>query len=199
MSRLFDIEVSVTDLAGLQDRLGQLSGERLAAAAADAVNVVVDRFDAKQRAGQIRDIALDPTYIASKTRVTPATPGKPSATITTSGALTIMSRYPLALMSDRNMVDKAGRRFGKRQAGVNVTIKPSAPVEEQQWFLMRLKNGNGTGVFVRTSAGGTKHMYGPSPYSLFRHQINAGEPELRDDLVRAGAAAIADAVEKALA
>jgi hypothetical protein len=198
MSRLFDIEVDVRELAGLQERLGLLSGSALAEAAANTVNLVTERFDVKQQAAQRADIALDPSYIARKTKFWPATPGNPTATITTSGDLTIMSRYPLSLMADREQRDKAGRRYGRRQAGVNVTIKRSAPVEESLWFLMRLKNDNGTGVFVRTSSGRTKHMYGPSPYSLFRHQIAVGEPALLDDLLDTGAAAMAAAAEKAL-
>jgi hypothetical protein len=197
MSRLFDIKVDVRQLAGLQERLGLLSGNTLAAAAADAVNVVTERFDVKQQAAQRADIALDPAYIARKTKFWPATPSDPRATITTSGDLTIMSRYPLALQADRDRRDKAGRRYGARQAGVQVTIKPSAPVDEDLWFLMRLRNGNGTGVFVRTSAGRTKHLYGPSPYSLFRHQINVGAPALLDDLQKTGADAFAAAVDGA--
>lgn len=199
MSRSFDIQVDVSQLAGLQERLTALSGNTLASAAADAVNVVTSEFDRKQRAGQLADIALDPEYIARKTRVTKATPGNPVATITTSGDLTIMSRYPHALMPAAGRVDKAGHRIGQRAAGVQVTIKRSAPVEEPQWFFMNLRNGNGLGVFVRTSAGRLKHMYGPSPYSLFRHQIDIGEPQLLADLMETGASAIADAVEKALA
>lgn len=199
MSRLFEFELDASQLVGLADGLGQLSGERLAAAAAAAVNVVVGRFDAKQRAGQIADINLDPDYIARKTRVRPATPGDTTAKITTSGDLTVMDHYPLALLTrDGTEVDKAGRRYGRRQAGVRVAIKPSAPTEQPLWFLMRLKNDNGTGVFVRTSAGKKKHMYGPSPYSLFKHQIDVGAPALLDDLQTTGAAELAGEVEKAL-
>ena len=198
MSKFFEVSVDVSELAGLQRGLGQLSGESLAATAAAAVNVVVDRFDTKQRAAQVADIALDPGYVARKTKVWPATPADPKATITTSGDLTIMGRYPITSLRDPSRLDRRGNRLGERQAGVLAGIKRSAPANEPQWFMMRLKNDNGTGVFVRTSQGRKKHLYGPSPYSLFRHQINVGAPALLDDLQNTGVDALADAINEAL-
>lgn len=198
MSRLIELVVDVTQLAGLTDRLGRLSAGGLAAAAAETVNVVTERFDRKQRAGQLADIALDPNYVAQKTRVKSATPGDATATITTSGDLTVMDRYPLVLLPAAGRVDRRGRPFGQRQAGLKVTIKRSAPVAETQWFLMRLKNNNGSGVFVRTSAGKKKHLYGPSPYSLFKHQVEVGTPALLADLQSTGLENLAAAAEKAL-
>lgn len=198
MSKLFEISVDVSQLAEVEQGLGRLTGAALAAAAADAVNVVTEQFDARQRAGQIADIALDPGYIASKTKVRLATPSSPQATITTAGDLTIMGRFGPTSLRDPGRLDRRGHKLGQRQAGVSVGIKRSAPAVEPAWFLMRLKNGNGTGVFVRTSSGKKKHLYGPSPYSLFRYQINTGITQLEDDLRAAGGDALVNAIDKAL-
>lgn len=203
MSRLFDFEVNVGDLPGLADRLERIDGRRLGLAAVEAVNAVVTRFDAAQQAGQTRDIALTPAYVKSKTDLALATdPLNPTATLVTRGDLTVMDHYPLQALTDPGRLDRAGRRLGKRQAGVRVGIKPSAPVVEPQWFTMRLRvgtaSGSRIGVFVRTSAGRKKHLYGPSPYSLFRFQVGQLGADLQQDLEATGLAAIADAVDEAL-
>lgn len=193
----FEVTVSVSEVEGLARRIERLPGDVLGRAAVDAVNAVVTRFDELQRKGQVADIALSPAYVKSKTDLQlAANPANPRALLTTRGDLTILGRYNPTVLRDPERLDRAGRRMGNRQAGVRVAIKPSAPVEETQWFTMRLKNGNGTGVFVRTSAGRVKHIYGPSPYSLFRHQINTRSEDLREDLQRTGLAAMADAVER---
>lgn len=197
--RQFDLEVDVSELVGIAEGLGSLGAQGLAGIAAAAVNEVTLRFDEKQRAAQIADINLPRSYVDRKTQTVLATPSEARATITTAGDLTVMDRYPIQTLRDPSRLDRRGHRLGQRQAGVRVAIKPSAPVAEPQWFTMRLKNGNGTGVFVRTSAGKVKHLYGPSPYSLFRHQVNLGEPALLDDLEATGAQALADAIEKAIA
>lgn len=194
----FSLEVDVSELASVGEGLARLGSKGLAGIAAAAVNEVVLRFDEAQRAAQIADINLPRSYVDAKTSRTLATDAEARATITTQGDLTVMDRYPLQVLKDPSRLDRRGHPLGARQAGVRVAIKPSSPVEEHQWFTMRLKNGNGTGVFVRTSAGKLKHLYGPSPYSLFRHQINVGEPALLDDLEATGAQALADAIEKAV-
>lgn len=203
MSRLFNFEVDAGDLLGMAGRLEAVDGRRLGLAAVEVVNAVVTRFDVAQQAGQIRDIALTPAYVKSKTDLTLASdPANPQATIVTRGDLTVMDRYPLQVLQDPNRLDRAGHRLGKRQAGVRVGIKPSAPVAEPQWFTMRLRagtaSGSRVGVFVRTSDGRKKHLYGPSPYSLFRFQVGQLGADLQQDLETSGVAALSDVIDEAL-
>lgn len=203
MSRLFNFEVDTGDLLGLAGRLERVDGRRLGLAAVEAVNAVITRFDEAQQAGQTRDIALTPAYVKSKTDLALATdPVNPQAKLITRGDLTVMDRYPLQVLKDPSRLDRAGHRLGKRQAGVQVGIKPSAPVTEPQWFTMRLRvgtaSGSRIGVFVRTSSGRKKHLYGPSPYSLFRFQVGQLGSDLQQDLEATGTAAIADVIDEAL-
>lgn len=193
----FDIEFDFSELNKLSGRLSTLNGEQLRASSVEAVNAVITRFDKNQRAAQVADINLPQSYVDSKTTTTLASNGSnPRAEIRTAGDLTIMGRFGPSPILDPERRDRLGRRMGRRSAGVSVPIKPSAPANEPQWFLMRLLNGNGEGVFVRTAAGKAKHLYGPSPYSLFRHQALIGEPALLDDLERTAVSFMADSVEK---
>lgn len=203
MSRLFQFEVDTGDLVGLADRLERVDAQRLGLAAVEAVNAVITRFDQAQQAGQVRDIALTPAYVKSKTDLMlAADPANPQAKLITRGDLTVMDRYPLQVLKDPTRLDRAGRKLGQRQAGVQVRIKPSAPVTEPQWFTMRLRAGTASGsrigVFVRTSTGRKKHLYGPSPYSLFKFQVGQLGSDLQQDLERTGVAAIADLIDEAL-
>lgn len=203
MSRLFQFEVDAGALVALSDRLERVDSRRLGLAAVEAVNAVITRFDEAQQAGQTRDIALTPAYVKSKTDLVLASdPSNPTARLVTRGDTTVMDRYPLEVLRDPNRVDRAGRRMGRRQAGVKVTIKPSAPVTEPQWFTMRLRvgtaSGSRIGVFVRSSSGRKKHLYGPSPYSLFRFQVGQLGADLQQDLETTGLAAVADLIDEAI-
>lgn len=197
----FSVDIELGEVTGLADSLGRISGERLGRAALEAVNTVTTRFDDRQRKAQRADINLTAGYIEDKTTVQLATDlVNPRATIRTRGDLTVMGHYDPEVMRDPGRLDSRGRPLGNRSAGVRVAIKPSTPTEHESWFLMKLKGTQGAreGVFVRDTEGKAKHLYGVSPYSLFRHQALIGEPGLLDDLETTVGAAVSDAIEKEL-
>lgn len=200
--RAFSVQVDTSELTGLAEGLGRLSGERLGRAALEAVNAVTTRFDEAQRTAQRADINLTAGYIGEKTQVDLASdPVNPRAQILTRGDLTVMGHYQPEVLRDPDRLDRRGRRLGERSAGVRVTIKNSSPTSQTSWFLMRLRNTQAErfGVFVRdTATEKPKNLYAVSPYSLFRHQALIGEPRLLDDLERTVSAALADAIQTEL-
>ena len=179
-------------LLSVADKLGQVASGGLGGAAAAAVNEVVLRFDEKQRRAQNAGLNLSDAYIARLTTFKPATPGDTQATLTTRGGLTIMGHY-----SPRTLTNPGSRR----SAGVAVQIRRGQDNEQRKWFLMKLMRGSASGdsvgVFVRNGKRKV-HLYGPSPYSLFRYQIRVGEAELQADLEKTAVAKIGAAIDKGL-
>lgn len=196
-------------MPALAERLGRISGSVIGMAARDAVNEVMTRFERDALAGMTADIGLTPAYVKGKTDVRLAEVSlNPKAEMVTRGDLTILGRYPLQQLTQsapRAKGDPArGIAPGSKQAGVRAGIRRSAPVERDKWFTMRLRAGGGpganTGVFVRATGRSTpKHIYGLSPYSLFRHQIGLRATEVEVDLADTTMRTITDRVEKALA
>lgn len=203
---------------GLADRLQRVAVQaRFVSAATQATNDVATRADLSLRRGEIRDINLTPAYVKSKTdlRLAPVQ-GPARAEIVTAGDPTVMGRFaPLLTLPGRGALRRAGPRAGNRNAGVALAIRKSSPTFEPQWFVLPLKRGNvdggnGLGVFVRddrlrpspkaTREGkaGKRHIYGPSPYVLFKAQIRAQSGEILDDLERTARARVADLIESAL-
>ncbi len=189
---------------GAADRLESLArGALLRLSAVDAANEVVTRFDKQARRDMNAGLNLTDDYISSRVKVTRATAagnGPVRADIVTRGDLTILGHYPVAQLRIPGTQLRQGPSRGRRPSGVAVEIKRGQAEIEPQWFLMRLKNSGKTGAFVRTTASGGKpvHKYGPSPYSLFRYQVNTHLEDINADLERTATRNAADAVRKAL-
>lgn len=178
--------------------------------AVDVVNEVAVRFKGEAARGMNADLNLSDDYIASRLRLIQATAGgsgKVRAEIVARGDLTILGHYPNAQLTQpargRARGDaKRGIAPGRKQAGVAVEIKRGQASDQPKWFTMTLRRGllagEKVGVFVRTSAGPLKHIYGPSPYSLFRHQIEVLHDDLEADLQRTATARMADAIERTI-
>lgn len=199
---MFNVRVSAEGLEGIAGRLGSRVGSAIGLNAMQAVNEVATRFEGTALGGMGANIGLAPGYIASKVRVEPATDLlNPRAEVVAVGDLTIMGRFPLTQLTQpaaRARGDASrGIPAGRKQAGVRVAIRRTAPTQQERWFTMRLRSGVGTGVFVRDGER-VKHLYGPSPYSLFRYQINTRLADVEADLERTVAQKIADGVERAL-
>jgi hypothetical protein len=181
-------ERAAGQIAGLADGvLGRV-------AAAEAVNEVTTRWQPLFQRAMNAGLNLTDAYVASKMSSTPATAvgtGAVRAEIATRGDLTIIGHYPHQQLREGN---------GRRGSGVRVEIKRGAAVIEPRWFLMRLRTGTEAGdregLFVRTSAGRVKHLYGVSPYSLFRFQTNRLEGEMADDLAATAAARMGAAIDQ---
>ena len=220
------IKFKFDGLDGLGTRLERAAARgRLALAAVDAVNIVTKRADESLRRGEIKDINLTPAYVKSKTDVQLATlgSGKARAEVVTAGDATILGRFaPLSRLVNGSRVDSIGRRLGARSAGTRLSIRKSSVEVQPQWFIMRLRAGNGPGenfgVFVRDDrlpakngpnaslAGGRhrdgkagkRHIYGPSPYQLFKQQILQQSDDIRADLARTALDRMGDTLEEAL-
>ena len=216
-----DIKFKFEALDGLATRLDRAAARgRFALAAVDAVNLVTKRADETLRRGETAGINLSPAYVKSKTDVALASGGgKARATITTKGDLTVMSNFGVTMASMRRTGGtlRAGPRAGCRNAGTNFTIKRGSPQFEPQWFVLPLKGAggvggmNGFGVFMRRSGltpgkdetrpgkFGKQHIYGPSPYALFKEQIRLQQDDIRADLERTALQRMGDALEDAFA
>lgn len=215
MSTVTRIKVDVKPLEGLAERLERAAQRgRFAASAADAVNAVTRRADQALRDGETRNINLSPAYVKSKTDVRFARAGdRPQATITTSGDLTVMGNFsPLQMFPGNGVMRRAGPRAGMRNAGTAVAITKSSVEFQPQWFVLPLRRGsigggNGFGVFVRDDRlkpspralregrAGKRHVYGPSPYQLFKAQITLQQGDIENDLRRTATDLIGRAVE----
>lgn len=194
--------------SALAERIDSLAGKALVRlSAVDAVNEVATRFEAAARKAMNAGLNLSDQYVADRMSIVRAA-GTPRAEIVARGDLTILGRYPNAQLTTaargKARGDAArGIPAGRKQAGVAVEIRRGQAKAQPKWFTMRLRAGtqagDKVGVFVRTGAGPLKHIYGPSPYSLFRYQINANTDELTADLERTAVARASAATQKALA
>lgn len=199
-----DIKIDVSKVDSLADRLGRISSGDIGLGASRAVNTVTTRFMDVAMAGEIADINLEPTYVKSKTDLKLSTPGpNPRAEITTRGDLTILGRYQPVVQLRKPSTRKA--RYGPRRGrpiGTTVKIRRSGTEEQPKWFTMRLRAGavagSNVGVFIRLSKSKTKHIYGPSPYSLFRHQIVVRQDDVSADLQASAVAEIGGIIERNL-
>jgi hypothetical protein len=206
MTRAFGVNVDVSQLQALAPRLDRVSGEMLGRTALEVVNEVTVRAYDAAIAGETEGINLTPEYVKSKTDLTLATnPAAPLAEIVTRGDLTILGHFDPVTVRDPGAPRRAGPIVGQRSAGVRVSILRGQEEFQPQWFVMRLRAGDNPGenfgVFVRTSASGGKpqHIYGPSPYSLFAHQVGTHEEDILADLQATAASRFADAVGGAFA
>lgn len=208
MTRVLNVNVRTRDLVEQADRLeAAVARAEIALAAIDAVNAVTLRADESLRAGAIDDINLSSAYVRSKTDLALAT-RDPRAEITVRGDLTILGRYPLVQLTSEAAKAKGdasrGIEAGRKQAGLNVSIRRSGATTQPKWFTMKLRRGRAAGenvgVFVRTGSdrGAVAHIYGPSPYSLFRHQAGLQLEDIADDLQRTADLLVGERLDRSL-
>lgn len=196
----FDIQRPADQLASRLDRAADSARIRLEMV--DAVNDVTQRFQLTAARAMNAGLSLDDGYVRSKMAFTPATQGRGTvrAEIVTRGDLTILGRFPVQQLRNAGTPVRSGTSRGRRPSGVRAEIRKGAAVTEPQWFLMKLRNQAGAeGAFVRTSDGRTKHLYGPSPYSLFRFQIGVLQDDLQDDLSAEATRRVVGIIERGLA
>lgn len=206
MANRFTVAIDFDPLTEVAGRLDALAGKALLRlTAADVVNEVAVRFDKHAKAGMNRALNLTDQYIAERMSITRAKfAGKapPRAEIVARGDLTIIGHYPHEQLQYEGTRTLKGPTRGRRYSGVAVEITKGQAIEEKQWFTMRLRRGTQSGdkigLFVRTSAGTVKHLYGPSPYSLFRYQVEHDDGFLIEDLEDTATAKMRQAIDKAL-
>jgi hypothetical protein len=201
MARSNQFVVEVDDVLKQSDRLRLLADGRLGDVMVSVVNDVAGRFDTQARRDMNAGINLSDGYISSKMSLTKAAPGsRAEATIRAVGDLTILGHYnpvvQTAAAGARSKGDPSrGIPAGRKASGVQVTVRTGAPKVISRGFTMRLKNNGKTGVFIREGER-LKHLYGVSPYSLFRFQAATHIDDLGRDLEATVDAALVDAVGK---
>jgi hypothetical protein len=195
----FDIQRPASELANRLDRAAESARIRLAMV--DAVNDVTQRFELTAARAMNAGLMLEDSYVRSKMTRKPAFAagrGAIRSEIETRGDLTIIGHYPHQQLRQAGTAVRSGTSRGRRPSGARVEIKRGAAVTEPQWFVMKLRGSGKDGLFVRTSEGRTKHLYGPSPYSLFRFQIGRLQDDLQDDLQATAGAGVAGVIERSL-
>lgn len=212
--RNFALKLDTTQLEKLGDRLARATGEEIGQATVTSLNEVVDRTYDLARDRMIAGINLDDQYLRRRMTVKHATPGRPVAEITASGArnaLTVLGRFdprPVLVPTKRERTGASGPRklpipFGMKQNGVLVEVRRNDLGDVEKGFLLPLRRGNeaggnGLGVFTRSRDGKLRNRYGPSVYQLFAHQVQGIVDDVTDDLEDTLAAQVDLALQKAI-
>ena len=198
-ARTLALKIDTRELDTLRDRLGEMTGEEIGRATVTALNGVVDRAYELSRERMIAGINLSDDYLRRRMTVARATPGKPVASITASGArnaTTVLGRYdakPVIVANNKGRPGKGNKALGipsgQKQAGVTVEVTRGQTSDGfvPRGFLLPLNRGteaggNGFGVFARTRDGKLRHRYGPSVYQLFAYQVERIVNDVTDDL-----------------
>ena len=215
MARNYALKADATQVAKLGERLAQASGEEIGRASVTALNEVVDRTYELARDKMIAGINLTDEYLRRRMTLQHATPGRPVASITASGArnaTTVLGRYdakPVIVANNKGRPGKGNKALGipsgQKQAGVTVEVTRGQPSEGfvPRGFLLPLNRGteaggNGFGVFARTRDGKLRHRYGPSVYQLFAYQVQRIVNDVTDDLEDTLAEQVDLALQKAI-
>jgi hypothetical protein len=190
----FEIRINPKALISAASELDGFAGS-VSETALAVVNRETRRFEQVLQKGMGENIALDPGYIRSQMTFDPATSARSiRARITTRGSLVVLGHYSpktiyVPATSRRKSFKgdaKRGIPAGQKNAGVQVTVKPSAPRAIPGAFTMTLRRGtqagDSVGVFTRSPAGGLVHRYGIAPYSLFKYQVAKGQDAFADSL-----------------
>lgn len=179
----FDLNLDVSSLDGLAQKLSRLDTQSLGAGLIGAVNQVADRAYASTRNDMLRSINLSMEYVESKMRVEPAkNPANIVASIVATGpdrgknAGAILGRYSPVMLTrptrrpKRSKGDLSNERAipkGSKAAGLQVQVHRGSPKTISHGFTMRLRGSGQIGVFTRERGGPLRHRYGPSVYQLF--------------------------------
>ena len=215
MARDYALKIDASQLVKLGERLAQASGEEIGRASVTALNEVVDRTYELARDKMIAGINLTDDYLRRRMTLQHATPGKPVASITASGArnaTTVLGRYdakPVVVVNNKGRPGKGNKALGippgQKQAGVTVEVTRGQTSDGfvPRGFLLPLNRGteaggNGFGVFARTKEGKLRHRYGPSVYQLFAYQVERIVNDVTDDLEDTLAEQVDLALQKAI-
>lgn len=215
MARDYALKIDASQVVKLGERLAQASGEEIGRASVTALNEVVDRTYELARDKMIAGINLTDDYLRRRMTLQHATPGKPVASITASGArnaTTVLGRYdakPVIVANNKGRPGKGNKALGippgQKQAGVTVEVTRGNVSDGfvPRGFLLPLNRGteaggNGMGVFARTKDGKLRHRYGPSVYQLFAYQVERIVNDVTDDLEDTLAEQVDLALQKAI-
>ncbi|MGF2525737.1 phage tail protein [Ralstonia pseudosolanacearum] len=214
-ARDYTLKIDASQVVKLGERLAQASGEEIGRASVTALNEVVDRTYDLARDRMIAGINLSDDYLRRRMTFQRATPGKPVASITASGArnaTTVLGCYdakPVIVANNKGRPGKGNKALGipsgQKQVGVTVEVTRGQTSDGfvPRGFLLPLNRGtesggNGFGVFARSRDGKLRHRYGPSVYQLFAYQVERIVNDVTDDLEDTLAAQVDLALQKAI-
>lgn len=214
----FKVQVDVSDVEGLADNLAKLSGEEINRVTAQAINKTAEWVD-EETHRRATGINLEPAYLKAFRSIEPANSNKLKATVTTEGNATGLDRYKPQI---KTTATKSSRRRlkGNPALGIAVGDKPMAvTVEVTRGTRKEIKNKNifvnsgirdpssGNPLVMERLPGKTRsgksvlvRRLGPSPYQLFKHQLNDEQfiEQAQDYLERELTETVGEAIEKAL-
>lgn len=183
------VTINAEDLFAAAAGLDRYDGAALNALLTRAVHETAAAFDSKTRRAMNAGLNLSDGYISSRLDLDTVA-GVPRATLTAAGpgrpsrfGLTIVGHYApeqVTAAAPRAAGDpKRGIGAGRKSIGVSVEVTRGQRKPIAGAFTMTLNkgtiNGDKVGVFVRDpGAAKPRHLYGVSPYSAFRAQINEG-------------------------
>jgi hypothetical protein len=186
----FDVEVDVTALIPLADKLARIDAAAFGAGNLTAVNQVATRSEEKFRANITGPINLSDQYVRSKMGVRLAdNAAQPEAVIYALGTQTQLGRFDPTQLTQavkhpkRSKGDpRRGIAPGQKAAGVAVEVVRGTRKPITNGFLLPL-TGGGWGVFTR-GKGDLKYQarLGPAVYQLARIQFDEHEEEVGIDL-----------------
>lgn len=215
-ARVFDIDVR--QLEGLAGHLGNLSGDSLAQASADALNKVIDETNQSVREQIVSSINLTTNYLADRLDVGHASKTLLEARIYAPYRNTSLGRYsalPITVAAKsplKRLKGNAGLGIPKGQKVKQVSVEVSRGVRKVMsnrtaFMSPTLKNSDGDPM-VFTTVPGVKQAngknklearYGPAVYQLFRvardNQFNDIAANLELTLLAEAEAAIDEAFQ----
>lgn len=214
----FKVQVDVRDVEGLADDLAKLSGEEINRVTAQAINKTAEWADEETHRRAL-GINLEPAYLKAFRSIEPANSNKLKATVTTEANATGLGRYKPQVKAT---VAKTSRRRlkGNPALGIAVGDKPMAvtvevtrgarkEVQNKNIFVNPgLRDSSGTPLVMERLPGKTRsgkdvlvRRLGPSPYQLFKHQLNDEQfiEQAQGYLERELTEMVGEAIEKAIA
>ena len=200
---MLSIRIDARGLRDLERGLGNVTLS-LPGASVSAVNTVAERAKLTTIQQIPREINLSESYVAGKMTIVHATEAAPTAIVTAADQPTVLTRFSVVQMtapaSKRAKGDAAhGIPAGRKTAGVHVTVKGGNDMP--YGFLVRLKAGNGWGVFTRIQGkmgkADYRHRYGPSVDQAFNVILKTLAPEVGLDLEKQALAELDAAIAKA--
>lgn len=189
------VSINVSEISELADAVGKLDPASFNRSASEAINAVLDRTYDLARGNIAAGINLSDDYLRRRMEVAHATESKPEGSITATGdrgLMTRLARYDAAMrLVPRKTTSRSRSKgllpipSGSKQAGVDVTVRRGSAKTLSTGFMLTLRSGAVSGekfgVFVRENKR-LKHLYGPSVYQLFGHQIKTVADDVADDL-----------------
>ncbi len=181
------IKVDPTSLRDVAKGLGNVL-VAVEGASVAAINAVIAKTSTRSQVMIGEELRLAPEYIKGKMTTSLATDKVPTAAITAKGKGTVLTRFAvtqLVTAAPKAKGDKFhGISAGMKQAGIRVVVKEGGDIEHG--FLVKLKNGNGLGVFTRVKGskakGAIRHRLGPSVDQAFKAVLPRVVPDISKEL-----------------